>query len=230
MTRSKFNRNAAAALLTVCLVFGFGASPARAGGSVAGLVYDACGKYVVKLRDFGKLKIKDYNLYVPENLRANPGSTDIPTFQVRFIDDVQFLMIAAYPDVVNDPLNPQNVAVLIQGDYTKKGNRLKFFPTSASLLTIGDFYAGLGENVLFGARQLVTDIPYTELRKIRFKGRIQKRGQRIKLKWKANMGYDIQFMNNSEFADIFGAKGRFKLRAKGPRQNPGDPPFINCNN
>ncbi len=41
-----------------------------------------------------------------------------------------------------------------------------------------------------------------------------KKNNRLKAKYKTRLTYDIQYINNSEFADTFDAKGVFKLRSK----------------
>ncbi len=88
------------------------------------------------------------------------------------------------------------------------------YADAAGVAELEGAFADLSENKLFGMRALVTDIPFVNLKekKVKFKGRIKK-NNRLKAKFKARLKYDIQFMNDSEFADRFGASGVFKLRS-----------------
>lgn len=191
-------------------------SPAGAIDSVEGQIIISCGQWVLKLDDFGKLKIRDYNEYIPENLQQTPEGIQ-PDFTFLFgplgffLDPNEFFMQVNYPDQLGEPLDE---ALTIRGTYQQKGRKLKFELLEAGVTTLQDVFAELSENKLFGKRALVTDIPYVKIREdtVKFKGRIRDNGD-LKAKFKMRMKYDIQYEGGSEFADKVDAPGVFKLRS-----------------
>jgi hypothetical protein len=204
------------------------ASPAGAGvGNVQGESIPTCGKLILKLRDFGKIKVKDYNSWVPPNFQTVSGPIT-PLFVFSFLNANNFLLTYSYPDQQGDTTGN---GVFMFGTYKQKGRKLRFELDSAldcndpsvvcpSIEALANTFAEISENSLFGNRDLVTDIPFvriTNSEKLKFKGRIKGNADPpddIKVKFKAKMLYDIQFKNLSDFADVFDAKGRMKLRAR----------------
>jgi hypothetical protein len=221
LIRSKQKTRGLALCLVAALTLCSGNAQAGGGGdSVQGQAFEVCGNWVLKLRDFGKEKVNNYNSWVPENFQTSPGK-DVPTMTFAF-GATNFILFLGFP---NQQGVPQ--AFVIQGSYEQKGKKLTFQPNAAGIVSLGTIFAELSENTLFGdpERQLVVDIPYQEItnpNNLRFKGRL-KGGDRLKVKFKARMLYDIQFRNDSEFADIFNAKGRLKLRVD-TRNCPDTPP------
>ena len=194
----------------------FAAEPALAGSggggnSLDGSLLVTCGKWVLKLRDFGKLKLGDYNFYVPERYQTTPG---VDTVSMTFLfGPTTFVVLFEIPNQLG-----VDQAFVINGTYDQRGNKVKFQPDSAGIASLEAIYAELGENYLFGdpKRELVVDIPFAQITNpddMRFKGRVKDGGDRLKVKFKGKMLYDIQFEINSEHADVFNAEGRFKLRA-----------------
>jgi hypothetical protein len=59
--------------------------PADAAPNIAGTSFDTCGKWIDKLRDFGKFKIRNYNDYIPLNFQA-PTPYDVPRVRIEFGD------------------------------------------------------------------------------------------------------------------------------------------------
>ena len=199
----------AAGLLVAAVTLSSGPVWAGGGGGnpIAGENLQSCGKWVLRLEDFGKLKIRDYNSYVPENFQRTPGRLK-PTVTFLFLADT-FSMVFGY-------LDQQGMVVLraVTGSYTQKGKRLKFTLDAAGVDALEDTFADLAENMLFGERALVTDIPFVNLDMKKFKGRIKK-NNRFKVKFNTRrLEYDIQFVGGSEFPDKFSAKGVFKLRSR----------------
>jgi len=54
--------------------------------SVAGMTYDACGKWKGKMRNYGRYKLEDYNQWVPPNLAVPPNEAT-PGSVWQFYDD-----------------------------------------------------------------------------------------------------------------------------------------------
>ncbi|MEE2674814.1 MAG: hypothetical protein VX466_13515 [Myxococcota bacterium] len=218
--KNSFRLVARALLLAAVTILA--SSPAAAIEPVGGQVFTSCGKWVLKLHDFGKLKIRDYNEYVPENLQQTPEGLQ-PTVRFFFgpqviggfinidLDADEFAMTVVYPDQQGD-----NVVQIIRdaGTFKQKGRKLKFELLEPGVDGLQAIFADLGENKLFGERALVTDIPYVNLREntLKFKGRI-KNGGRFKAKFKTRVKYDIQYLSGSIDADTVDAKGVFKLRS-----------------
>jgi hypothetical protein len=186
----------------------------------------ACGKWVLELKDFGKEKIRDYNDYVPESFKVTQNRLK-PTvdFFFNFPGPGNFLMDFVYPDptLVPNPQNPTNVNVRRSavGAFKQKGKKLKLRLNAPGSTPVGieplqDAFADLVAFHLLGDRDLVVDVPFVDIRenKVRFKGRVNKDLDEIRMKMKAKLFYDIRFMNQSEVADRFGARGVFKARLK----------------
>jgi hypothetical protein len=213
---------------------------------------ESCGNWVLKLRDFGKFKVNNYGAYVPPNFQMDPALMAKPSVAFYFLDDKSFFMQFNYPDQQGQATGPTGgflPGFNVFGRYSQNGRKLKFFPNAAGFGVLEETFANLSENTLFGneERQLVTDVPFARITNpdnLRFKGTLKDRvgalrssrcdltaqaGEcptELKVKFKAKMFYDIQYENNSENADIFGAKGRLKLRmqtGKCPR-SPRPPP------
>jgi hypothetical protein len=204
------NRIRIAAGLLVATV-ALSSNPAWAVDDVAGETIQSCGKWVLKLVDFGKLKIRNYNGYVPDNFQTTEGRLKPSVFFVFGPAGTDtFNMAFIYPDQQG-----MNVFRSVTGSYTHKGKKLKFKLDADGVAALEETFADLGENKLFGKRALVTDIPFVNLKEssVKFKGRIKNSG-RFKAKLKTRLKYDIQYVTNSEFADRFDAKGVFKLRSK----------------
>ena len=208
-----------AAVGVVALIFSAGSAQAGLG---SGDSFTVCGKWVLKMRDFGKIRVNDYNSWVPVNfqrLLGTEGDVIRPELLFFFNSPTRYTVVYTVIDQMGNPVNPPFGFILV-GDYEQNGKKLKFSVDASALAALGDTFAETAVNSLFGDRSLVTDIPFTTVRNpdnLRFKGRLKSNGDRLKVKFKANMLYDIQFMNNSEFADIFDAKGRLKLRADSKR-------------
>lgn len=216
-----------AACGVVALAFAGGNARAGLGN---GEQISVCGKWVLKLRDYGKIKVKDYYSWVPQNFQQlrqdeDPlnaplvGDTVTPEILFVFNTPSTFSMLYNILDQQGKPIQPQvfGFRFLLGGDYTQKGRKLRFEVNPASILSLEDTFAVTAVNSLFGNRDLVTDIPFatiTNPNRLRFKGRINGDGDELKVKFNASMLYDIQYLNDSEFADIFDAEGRMKLRAR----------------
>lgn len=224
--RSKTGVRAAALclLVTTALLGGSARAGTAPGFPLDGQSFEVCGKWIVKLRDFGKLKVNDYNAYVPPNFQTVAG-TYTPRINVFFgliSGPGTWFMTVSYPDqmgVVGQ--------VVVSGIYRQRGKKINLDVDQAGLTGLATIFAELGDNWLFGSRALVTDIPFsmvTNPNKLRFKGRLKKGGDHLKLKFDAKVLYDIQFENNSEYADIFNARGHLKLRADS-RKCPDEPPL-----
>ncbi len=193
------------------LVTGSAQAGSAGGNSLNGTVIETCGKWVMKLRDFGKLKLGDYNFYIPERYQTVPG-TDTVSMTYAF-GPTTFTIFIGIPDQLG-----VEQALVVNGTYEQRGSKVNFQPDGAGIAVLAAIYADLSENFLFGDpnRQLVVNVPFAEITnpdKLRFKGRVKSKGNRLKVKFKADTLYDIQFQNNSENPDVFNAKGRFKLRA-----------------
>lgn len=202
-------RIVAASLLIAALALA--GSPAWAGGGGnTPPTSRACGKFVMKLHNFGKRKLRDYNSYVPEIYQADPGTRLKPAVVVFFFDDGTFTMGIPYPTQTGELTTR-----IVTGTYTRDGKKLKFKLDAAGEAELGLAFSDLSENDLFGDLERVTDIPYVDIKlgSMKFKGKIN--GNGLKIKFKTDLKYDIQYQNNSENADQFNLKGRFKLRAKG---------------
>jgi hypothetical protein len=187
-------------------------------------VIQACGKWVLDIKDFGKEKVRDYNDYVPPALLTSPGRRK-PSANFLFNGSANpvfglapgaFLMDVVYPNASN-----QNVTRSAVGSFKQKGKKLKLRlndPGSAQpgIEPVQATFADLVSFHLLGDRALVVDVPFVDIResKVRFKGRVNKDLDEIRMKMKARLFYDIRFMNTSEFADRFGGKGVFKARLK----------------
>jgi hypothetical protein len=209
-----------------------GSSPSG-GGSLESQLFSTCGKWVLKLRDFGKMKLANYNSYVPEQFQSREGTVS-QLFQFGTTGNPnlgagEFSMFVNFPDQMGVYSTANfGFGIAVRGTYNQRGKKVNFFPTAAGIVALEQFFGAFGENTLFGdpKRQLVVSIPYSEITNpdaLRFKGRVKDGGDRLKVKFKAKMLYDIQFENGSEFADIFNAKGRFKLRADS-NKCPATPP------
>ena len=208
----------------------------------------SCGNWVLKLRDFGKYKVNDYGAYVPPNFQIDPALQAQPSVTFYFLDETNFFMQFNFPDEKGQPVGPTGgflPGLNVFGRYSQNGRKLKFFPTTAGFDVLAETFADLSENTLFGdeERQLVIQIPFARItnpNELRFKGTLKDKlgalrspkcdltaaaGEcptELKVKFKARMFYDIQFENNSESADIFGADGRLKLRMQtGKCSRPG---------
>ena len=219
MVQVKTKTRVTATLLAVVLAFASGSAGAGTGGgggggdSVAGRTILACGEFVVKLRDFGKLTVNDYNRYVPPNFQTTPGRMT-PTFTFVFSPAPAdtFVMAFSYPGQLGNTMG-----AFVTGTYRQRGKKLNFEVNDNGAAALETTFRNMGDNMLFGARALVTDIPYALLNnrnKMRFKGRIKNGGDNLKVKFKARMLYDIQFETASEYPDVFNAGGTFKLRAQ----------------
>lgn len=200
---------AACGLALTLLVAGTAQAGSGGGNSLAGTAIETCGKWVLKLRDFGKLKLGNYDFYVPP-IYQTPGPE---TASITFVfQATTFAAFIGFPDQMGAAQ-----AFVVNGSYRQRGNKVNFQPDSVGVVSLATVFADLSENYLFGdpQRQLVVSIPFAEITNpddLRFKGRVKKNGRRLKVKFKAKMLYDIQFENNSDQPDIFNAKGRFKLR------------------
>lgn len=225
--RSRTGARLAAAIAAAGIALAAGAAHAGtpSGNPLDGSSFEVCGKWILKMRDFGKRKVNDYNDYVPPNFQTVPGRL---TPRMNFFFGIitgpgTWFMTVDYPDQMGVVSQ-----LVVGGSYRQRGKKLNFEVDQAGLGNMALIYAQLAENSLFGDpdRQLVTDIPFsmvTNPNKLRFKGRLKKGGRHLKVKFKANLLYDIQFENESEFADVFNAKGRLKLRADS-RKCPDVPP------
>jgi hypothetical protein len=236
---SKTNVRIAAVCLVLTITLSAGTAVAGT-PSVSGTGgITSCGNWVLKLRDFGKYKVGNYGAYVPPNFSIDPALQTKPSVTFYFLNDTNFLMQFNFPDQQGQPVAPTGgflPGLNVFGRYSQNGRKLKFFPTAASFDVLAETFADLSENTLFGdeERQLVTKISFvriTNTDNLRFKGTLQDRlgalrspkcdvstavpgacPAELKVKFKAKTFYDIQFENNTEFADIFGATGRLKLR------------------
>ena len=188
----------------------FASQPAEAVDPVEGKSIMACGNWVLKLADFGKLKTNNYNEYVPENFQQTPGPVE-PSVSVSFQAET-FSLVIIYPDQQGTSL--AQIAVPA-GTYTQKGKRLKFELSTEGTAAMENVFSDLGENLLFGKLDRVADLPYVKLRDktVKFKGRIHS-DDRLKLKFKTRLEYDIQYTNDAETPDRFDAPGALKLRSK----------------
>jgi hypothetical protein len=182
--------------------------PVAAADPIEGETRVVCGEWRLRLADFGKQKIRDYNAYVPENFQSTPGRLQ-PSVTISFPTNESFDLTAEYPDQLGETVT-QNAAPA--GTYKQKGKKLKFSPNAAGVVLLEAIFADLSSNVLFGDRARVADVPFVELGKLKFKGRIKK-NNRLKLKLNSRLKYDIQYLNNSEYADRFDTPGVLKLRA-----------------
>ena len=204
----KYPFRSAAGVILVFLTFA--GQPALAVDPVEGKNIVACGKWVLKLADFGKLKTSNYNEYVPENFQSSTGRIQ-PSVSVSFQEET-FSLVIVYPDQQGT-----NVAQLAipGGTYTQKGKRLKFELNAEGATAMENLFSDLSANLLFGKLDRVADVPYVELRDktVRFKGRIRN-DNRLKLKFKTRLKYDIQYTNDALYADRFDTPGVLKLRAK----------------
>lgn len=199
-----------AGVVLLSLAFASQSAAADDPDPVEGKSLSACGKWVLKLADFGKLKTSNYNEYVPENLQQTPGILE-PSVAISFQAET-FTLVVTYPDQQGTTV--AQVAIPA-GTYTQDGKRLKFKLSTEGTAAMESIFADLSENLLFGRRALVTDIPYAQLRDktVKFKGRIRSK-DRLKLKFKTRLEYDIQYTNDAAIPDRFSAPGVLKLRAK----------------
>jgi len=212
----------AALLVAIALVLASGTASAGGGGGgggnpIEGALIQTCGHWILKLEDFGKLKLSDYNSYVPENFQTVDGPIR-PLLTFSFGVDT-FAMIISYP-------NQQGVTTnrIATGTYAQNGRKLKLELDTVGVAALEATFSDLTENILFGNRELVTEVTFAQQRKpnkMKFKGRV--RGDGMKIKFKAEMLYDIIFDNSSEYPDDIGAKARLKWRAK-TEQCPAPPP------
>ena len=214
-------RGVARAVLAAALVLSSGTAVAGGNGGVdnpiEGSLIDTCGHWIVKLDDFGKRKLNDYNSYVPENLQTVDGPIR-PRTTFAFGPD-NFVMLFSYPSIEGVLTNRA-----VTGTYAQNGRKLKLALDAAGVAALEATFIDLTENLLFGQRELVTDVTFAQQRKpnkMKWKGRV--RGDGLKMKFKAEMVYDIQFQNQSEYPDTFGASGRLKWRAT-TEQCPNPPP------
>ena len=188
----------------------FASQPAEAVDPVEGKNIVSCGNWVLKLADFGKLKTKNYNEYIPENFQQTTGVIK-PSVSVAFQAET-FSLVIVYPDQQG-----ANVGQLAApaGTYTQKGKRLKFELNAEGTATMENLFSDLSENLLFGKLDRVVEVPYVQLRDktVKFKGRIHS-NDRLKLKFKTRLEYDIQYTNDAETPDRFDAPGVLKLRTK----------------
>lgn len=209
MARTSSGRTAALALAGL-LVLGSGVAHAGNGGGgnpLEGSAIQTCGHWILKLRDFGKQKLNDYNQYVPENFETTPDPIR-PVVTFSFGADT-FVMIIQYPNNFGVTLTR-----LVNGTYAQNGRKLKFRLDPVGVTALEGVFSELAEFTLLGKRELITDVTFAQLRspnKMKFKGRVK--GNGIKVKFKGKMLYDIQFEDGSEYPDAFDAAGRFKLRA-----------------
>jgi hypothetical protein len=200
----------------------------------------------LKLRNFKKTKITDYNSWVPPNFQKQQGTVGeiitpliLMTFGL-FEPPPRFRMIYSIVDQQGDaPFFEYEV----NGTYVQKGNSIRLevdrttvdpsgmtvpvdcdsvvpaqmLENTTNICRLKDTFAELTENSLFGDRDLVVDVPFARItnpNKLRFKAKVKGSGDQLKLKLETKLRYDIQDVTHSEFADIFGAKGKMKLRAE----------------
>lgn len=186
----------------------------------------ACGKWVVRLEDFGKEKMRDYFDYVPRSLQSNFTLLTKPSTVYRFDpSNNTFRMSFVYPDPEG------NVVLRIAfGRYKQKGKKLKLRfngsnQAQAGITVMEAAFADIAANTILAERDVVALIPYADIRakKVRFKGRVRRANKtdsggnsraQLRMKMKARVKYDIQFENNSEFADKFDEDGVLKLRMR----------------
>lgn len=216
MVQAKTTTRGTVALLAAALTLASGPAVAGTGGggnSVAGETFVVCGKFVLKLRDFGKYKVNDYNNYIPPNFQTTPGHFT-PTFTFVFspAPSESFVMAFSYPDEMGNSLG-----AFVTGTYRQRGKKLNFEVNDNGASVIATLFRNFSQFTLFGERAVVADVPYamlTNQNKLRFKGRLKDGGDNLKVKFKGKMLYDIQYDNLSEYADQFNVSGRIKLRAQ----------------
>lgn len=221
-------RGSLAVALVVAAALVHTALPASAGQDFESNVGPilACGKWVFKIEDFGKEKMRNYFDYVPENRQALFTQIVKPNGRFFFNLDDTFSMNLIYPSA-----SGTTVLQRLFGNYTQKGKKLKLrlnnrsftAPTNQGIVGLEAVFAELVSNQILGDRDVVTEVPYVKVRqnKVRFKGRVKRANKvdgsgnslaQLKMKMKARLYYDMRFMNTSEFADRFDGKGVFKMR------------------
>ena len=211
------------------------AAPAAAGEDFESVVSNirACGKWVFKLHDFGKNKIRNYTDYVPPNLQSNfPAGFPTKSNGLFEFDptDNTFVITFFYPDQQGN-ITLATVGSLIPrvlGTYKQNGKKLKLQMNGTGSPNPGvdvmaEIFRNLVANHLFGDRQLTSDLPFATIResKVRFKGRVKDANKidiagnsraQLRMKMKSRLIYDIRFMTNSDEPDQFGVAGVFKMR------------------